>query len=236
MKLHERANAGLHDHVEQTIRRVCANPGARILDVGAGTGAFLSRLKRAGHADLHGIDIALPAEKIEGVQFHALDLDTGVLPFADGAIDTISCIEVIEHIENPGAFLKELARVLAKEGALVMTTPNVHAMEARLRFLLLGRLKQFDDLSDPTHMYPVFLFPFKRLLARHGLTVAEAWGYPTDGSSPTSRPGLRWLAQALKVVGLRSEVSGDHLCMVIRHTPTSTPAGISKREAVAGHY
>lgn len=236
MKLHERANAGLHDHIEAAIKRLCPQTHASILDVGAGTGAFLSRLKAAGYSQLHGIDIALPAEPTPGVQFHELDLDTGRLPFEDASIQLISSIEVIEHIENPGALFKELSRILAQDGVLLMTTPNVHSLEARIRFLLLGRLKQFDDLSDPTHMYPVFLFAFQRLLGRYDLEIAERWGFPVDGSSPTSRGSLKALATALRTLGVASEVAGDHLCMLIRHKPALAAGPLSKKEAVAGHY
>jgi hypothetical protein len=60
----------------------------------------------------------------------------------------------------------------------VFTTPNLHSAQAKLLFALGDRLKQFDAKGDPTHITPIVLFPFTRLLNRHGLTVLESWGFP----------------------------------------------------------
>lgn len=237
MKLTERANAGLHTHVEARIHQIAGDRTCRVLDVGAGTGAFLSRLKEGGFACLKGIDIAVPANRLEGIDFHAYDLDSGAMPFADGSFQVIVSIEVFEHIENMGALLKELARVLTHDGTILVTTPNIHSMEARLRYLLTSKLKQFDELSDPTHIYPVSLFAFERLLGRFGLKIEQRWGFPVDGSSPTSRRGLRLAARLLSALGVRSPIAGDHLCMLIRRNQESIGAAPrTKQDLVASHY
>ena len=131
---------------------------------------------------------------------------------------------------------RPVARVLAPDGVLLVTTPNVHSVQARLRYLLLGELKQFDAIGDPTHITPVFEFPFRRLLARHGLEVAQRWGFPEDGSSPTSRAGLSALAGALSLLGVRGSPAGDQLCLLIRKRPVQDAAAHDKRHAVTAHY
>ncbi len=47
----------------------------------------------------------------------------GVLPIEDSEVDTVLCTETLEHVLEPGSFLRELERVLAKHGQLVMTVP-----------------------------------------------------------------------------------------------------------------
>ena len=237
LKLTERANAGLHEQIEEKLFTYRLSKDISLLDVGAGTGSFLLRLKNAGYKNLSGVDIVMPNVKIEGVSFFEFDLDTGLMPFADSSIMLITCIEVIEHIESQGHFLKELARILSIDGSLIITTPNVHSIESRLRFLLNGRLKQFDQLSDPTHISPLFLFPFKRVLDRYNLQITEVWGYPVDGNSPTSRRALRLASKMLKAIGIHSEVSGDHVCLRIeRKDFQKAISPRSKQEVVTSHY
>jgi len=237
LKLTERANGGLHEHIEQKLSECCLSGDMPLLDVGAGTGSFLLRLKKAGYINLFGVDIVIPEVEIEGVSFVEFDLDTGLMPFANSSIMTITCIEVIEHIESQGHLIKELARVLKPEGSLIITTPNVHSIEARLRFLLNGRLKQFDQLSDPTHIAPLFLFPFKRVLERYHLGITEVWGFPIDGRSPTSRWPLRLASKVLSYIGFRSEIRGDHLCIRVQKRDGSNNNNFQrKQEIVTSHY
>ena len=237
LELTERANAGLHAHIEERLSSYRLSKDITVLDVGAGTGSFLFRLKNAGYSNLFGVDILIPKNKIQGVSFFEFDLDTGLMPFADSSIMLITCIEIIEHIESQGHFLKELARILSSDGSLIISTPNVHSMEARLRFLLNGRLKQFDQLGDPTHISPLFLYPFTKILDRYNLHITDVWGYPIDGSSPTSRGLLRFASKILKVIGIRSEVNGDQLCIRIqRKSPLNSNHRQRKQEVVASHY
>jgi len=236
-KLTERANGGLHEHIAQKLSKYSLSNDMPLLDVGTGTGAFLLRLKKAGYSNLFGVDIAVPKIQIDGVSFFELDLDTGLMPFPDSSIMMITCIEIIEHIENQGHFIKELVRILKPEGILIITTPNVHSLEARIRFLLNGKLKQFDEKGDPTHIAPLFLFPFTKILDRYNLSITEAWGFPIDGSSPSSRWLLRFVSKMLSCIGFRSKVSGDQLCMRLQKKAYSSNTNFQrKKDNVTSHY
>jgi len=233
----ERANDGLHAHVASELHRLWPDRATRILDLGCGTGAFLARLERMGYARLTGVDIAVPDVPGGGVTLLEGDLDSGALPLAPAAVDVVVSIEVFEHLENPGAVLAELARIVRPGGQVLLTTPNLHSLEARARLLLRGHLKQFDRLGDPTHIAPVFLFPFRRLAHRHGFELLRFWGHPVDGRSPTSRPGLRWIAGLLRLAGMRGEPAGDQLCILLeRSADHGCRSTVSKREAVTSHY
>lgn len=234
MKKPERANEGLHEHMAQVIAQSGLPKSARILDLGCGSGAFLMRLRAEGFRVLSGLDIVPPDDLPEDIHVSALDLDTGLMPFADGQFDLIVAIEVLEHVENLGTAISEIGRMLAPAGMCMATTPNLHSIEARLRLLLQGGLKQFDAIGDPTHITPFFRYPFTQLLARHGLRVARDWGHPLNGSSPTSRPLLRLLARAAALAGLRGYPAGDNLCMVIERDQAA--AAQSKAGRVTAHY
>jgi 2-polyprenyl-3-methyl-5-hydroxy-6-metoxy-1,4-benzoquinol methylase len=234
----ERANAGLHPHIIAKVLELQRTRDARIVDVGCGSGAMLLKLADLGYTALHGIDIVRPHVACAGIEFSECDLDRLETGFEDASVDLVVSVEVFEHIENLGSLLRELSRVLRPNGRMLITTPNVHSVEARLRYLLLGQLKQFDRIGDPTHITPLFIHPFTLLLRRHGLEINECWGWPLDGTSPTSRPGLRAAGRLLRALGLRAAPSGDQLCLVIRKVADAERihASQDKQLAVTAHY
>lgn len=235
----ERANAGLHPHIVERLVELVPQRDACIVDVGcgSGSGSMLARLAAQGYSNLHGIDIVRPQAECAGVTFLERDLDELHTGFEAASVDMIVSVEVFEHIENLGSMLKELARVLRVDGQLLMTTPNVNSVEARLRLLLLGQLKQFDRIGDPTHITPIFMHPFQLLLQRHGLEVVAVWGFPLDGSSPTSRPVLQTLGRTLRAFGLKGAPSGDQLCLLIRKARgAEVEQAQRKRQALTAHY
>lgn len=142
------------------------------------------------------MDISPPAST-SAIQYEQVDLDHFSLNANEASFDLALAVEVIEHIEKPGSFLAELARLLNPGGLALLTTPNLHSAQAKLLLALSDRLKQFDPKGDPTHITPIFLFPFTRLLNCHGFTVIESWRFPEDGSSPTSRSSMRLAAKLL---------------------------------------
>lgn len=236
MSQQERANLGLHDHVIGKIQRMEPALDTSILDLGCGTGSLLRRLRGLGYGQLAGVDIAAP-EDVDGIRFHSIDLDKPKLPIADSSVSLVVAVEIVEHLENLGAVLAELRRVLTPTGRVLITTPNVHSIEARLRLLLTGKLKQFDQIGDPTHIVPIFLFPFRRLVARHGFTIADQWGFPGNGRSPTSRPALRMLAALARLAGASGNPDGDQLCLLLEnHGASPASAQETKAAALTAHY
>jgi 2-polyprenyl-3-methyl-5-hydroxy-6-metoxy-1,4-benzoquinol methylase len=103
-------------------------PGRRVLDAACGVGYGSVILAEAGAQEVVGVDISEPALELarengrDGVRFVAGDLHALDLP--DGAFDVVVCFEAIEHVDDPGAVLDELARVLAPGGVLAVSSPN----------------------------------------------------------------------------------------------------------------
>lgn len=227
----------LHPHIAGKVRQLAPEPATRILDLGCGSGALLERLAGMGYRDLTGVDISPPASG-GSITYRQADLDCFRLDCPDGAFDLALAVEVIEHIENPGLFLAELARLLRPGGIGLFTTPNLHSAQAKLLFGLTDRLKQFDSKGDPTHITPIVLFPFTRLLNRHGFSVLESWGFPEDGSSPTSRPLMRLGARLLRPIVRTPIAHGDNLCLLIQlneDRPSSASIEV-KAASLTSHY
>lgn len=212
----ERTVGGLHEALLPHLADVPA--GARVLDLGCGSGAWLMRLAAANYTNLIGVDQAVPRSDVlaaSRAQFVAANLDAPgeELASLQGSCDVVTAIEVVEHLANHATFWDLVASLLKPGGRALVTTPNVHSLPSRLRWLLSGRLRQFDEQGDPTHVAPVLLPLLPRMLAPRGLRLGEVWTYPSRGYL-AMRPAMRALFRALAFADRRS---GDTLCFWV-HT------------------
>jgi SAM-dependent methyltransferase len=95
---------------------------ARVLEIGCGTGANL-REQRSRWATAVGIDLEIRAlaycRDLAAVQADAL----AALPFADSTFDAIVMLDVLEHLADPGALVREMSRVIREGGAVVIMVP-----------------------------------------------------------------------------------------------------------------
>ena len=102
--------------------------GRRVLDAGCGTAYGSELLATEGAAEVVGIDVArdvLDSARPTVAEAVRLDVaDVCQLPYDDGAFDLVVCFNVLEHLDHPGRALDELARVLAADGLLLVSTPN----------------------------------------------------------------------------------------------------------------
>ncbi len=136
-------------------------PGAPALDVGAGTGANVSVLERAGtrYVTLDASPRALALQGTGGAGAVArVRGDAGRLPFADGQFELVLALDVLEHLDEDGAAILELGRVLRPGGALVIFVPALP---------LLWGLQ--DDVSQHRRRY--LRGPLGALVAGGGLRV-----------------------------------------------------------------
>lgn len=214
--LKERSVSGLHDSLIPRVSNL-THHSSPVLDLGCGSGAWLERLARNGFSNLFGIDQDVSQISSTSGHFVHGDLDGAApWPVPGNSYKLITAIEVIEHLSNIGNFLSQAKQLLDKDGHLLLTTPNILSLAARLRLLAHADMKQFGKVGDQTHLFPVVLGTFPRLLARHDLQMVEYWGYPADGRTLTSRGAVNWAARLLRRF-LPEPVPGDVLCMLIRH-------------------
>lgn len=132
--------------------------GARLLDVGCGTGHHVRALRNRGY-DAAGVDAS------EGMLAHARTNNPGAtieqadvdrLPFPDASFDYVLCIEVLRYLAHTESAVREMARVLKPGGiALVTAAPAlslngyavVNKLTSRLRVGNLTRLRQYFTTS-----------------------------------------------------------------------------------------
>jgi 2-polyprenyl-3-methyl-5-hydroxy-6-metoxy-1,4-benzoquinol methylase len=177
-----------------------------LLDVGCGDGSLLRALGKRG-ARLCGVDIAdhavanLAASGIEG---WSVDLDSGRLPFEDESFEVVTCYDVLEHLFDPRALLREIRRVLRRDGLALLCVPNTLNAFNRLLFLL----GDYVDIMDTSHrsdeMFSnhIRLFSkrlFEKFVTSEGFTIEERHYYFPDAFSDAR---FRLPPQLTKIVTL----------------------------------
>jgi 2-polyprenyl-3-methyl-5-hydroxy-6-metoxy-1,4-benzoquinol methylase len=211
----ERTVTGLHASLVRSIRSWISFDGP-VLDIGCGSGAWLKRLSDEGFTDLMGVDIDISQVAVNVGEFRQVGIDRcGSWSLPQKPYRLISAIEVIEHLANVGHLLCQVAKILSPDGYFLLTSPNIHSLACRLRFLVTGSLKQFGTIGDPTHFFPVILETFPRVLANYNLDIVHLWGYPEDGLTLTSRKPVNLVTAFLRRF-LSETVPGDTLCMLIQ--------------------
>jgi 2-polyprenyl-3-methyl-5-hydroxy-6-metoxy-1,4-benzoquinol methylase len=214
--LKERTIGGLHEALVKKVSSLNLPPDTSVLDLGCGTGAWLSRLKEQGFTQLAGIDRDITQAGFSKAAYFAADFDRDQMPdLPAGKYDLITAIELLEHLVNPGHLFSITERLLSPRGHLLLTTPNIHSTICRLRFLLTGKLKQFDEKGDLTHIYPVLLSALQRVLPRYNLSIVDLWPFPESGESPTTvSRTLKTCSTILRRL-VPASVEGDVVCMLI---------------------
>src|SRR5690242_7177080 len=145
--------------------------GKTALDVGCGAGLLAEPLARLG-ATVTGLDAS--AELISVARGHAeasgleIDYRAGELNELEGRFDLITCMEVIEHVADPAAFVGALGKRLAPGGLLIMSTPNATGW-SKLLMITVG--EGLGRIPKGTHEFEKFIAPerLKMLLADAGL-------------------------------------------------------------------
>jgi 2-polyprenyl-3-methyl-5-hydroxy-6-metoxy-1,4-benzoquinol methylase len=215
----EHAWPGLHDALA---RRLVRWPGISsetpILDLGCGTGTWLRRFAALGFRDLTGADSGRETvfANTDSIKFMNANLEDEHLPLDEREFGLVTAIEVIEHLARPDRLFDHALKYLSRDGAMLVTTPNVYSLRTRMRFLIDGELLCFDKYANDHHVHPVLLGPLTRtILAPRGLVIRELWTYPENRPIAEGRRWFATLAERVLSVVLRAGLPGDALCLLI---------------------
>jgi len=145
----------------------------KILDVGTGRGELLELLTKKG-ITAYGIEVS--KSRIDNMTQKQLNVrygDAYTIPFPDKYFDCVVMSEVLEHLENPPLAIKEINRVLKRDGILAITVPI-----EKLQFTVcihcgkntpnsIGHLHQFNEQK----LYDLLKFDFDDLLITKGINT-----------------------------------------------------------------
>lgn len=150
----------------------------KVLDAGSGPGVISSKLKGMG-LDVYAADIDPALFSAVGIDCIKVDLDEK-MPYEDGFFDCILSSNLIEHLEDQYTFIRECYRVLRERGKLVVTTPNVLNLKARMANLLVGfnlftgrPQNEVDPFEGGEHINMVNYYELRVNLHRNGFRVID---------------------------------------------------------------
>lgn len=193
------------------IRRYASLDGMRVLDIGCGLGAYVANFGRFTN-EAYGMDVDPPRVQ-EGRRRGIGNLMLAAaeaLPFGDGTFDVIVLNEVIEHVRDDRATLREALRVLRPGGAVVIFAPNrlypfeTHGVYLGKRYVF-GNIPLVNWLPNPLrdrvvpHARAYLQGDIRRLIRRlPAKTVVHGYVYPGfDNIAGRSQRGARLLRKVL---------------------------------------
>lgn len=198
------AMPGIHQRFLPFFKENTGNNHVKVLDVGAGHGAFSKKLYELGY-DVAACDMSPEIFYFDKIECRKSDL-TKSLPYEDNTFDAIVALEVMEHILDHEVFFRESQRVLKPGGQLFISTPNILSLKSRVRFLFSGFFYSFKPLDLQNndglqHVASLTLDQYNYIGIRNGFETAVMKVDKRQSSS-------RWLMVLYPALWLYTRVTG----------------------------
>ena len=149
---------------ETVLRMIGKHKNAAIVDIPSGSGAFVLRLKDNGYDNVLAIDIE-NMMYFDHENFKVGDM-TQMLPIGDNSTDVLVCIDGIEHINNQVDFVKEVHRILKKDGEFIISTPNISSLRSRWKWFSTGHHHKCEaplDENNPNPLHHIGMISFPEI-------------------------------------------------------------------------
>lgn len=168
-----------HDSYRRIVKELFPNgvpTGARLLDVGCDTGAFLDVAKKDFGMSVAGVEISHTSADIAKAKGFDVYVGSIMDVQVDEKFDAIVLNDVIEHVAEPDRLVEILGAMLKPGGRLFISTPNGEAfiyLIGRCLFNTVGRIKLLDKLYLPYHEWYFSPSSLAKLVKAKGLKVAS---------------------------------------------------------------
>ena len=149
------------------ITRLNGGQPGRLLDYGCGTGHFLAGAKQAGW-QVTGLEPNDRARHEAAARVgQPIEAPAALATLAPGSFDVITLWHVLEHVHTLNETLAQLAAALRPGGRLLIAVPNAASLDAQ------HYRQDWAAYDVPRHLYHFVPATMRRLLARHGLRIAQ---------------------------------------------------------------
>ena len=164
-------------------------PGARVLDLGCGTGELMERLVRERGAAAQGVDLHQPSVSAcisKGLSVFHGDLHEGLSDLRDGVYDYVILSRTLQQVADPDRVITEMLRVGKRA---IVSFPNFAYWRIRLHLLCVGTLPVSPalpyDWYDTPNIRLITIADFERFCRKQGFKVLEKVALAIgDGSNP----------------------------------------------------
>lgn len=151
------------------VQKVTGLQTGKLLDLGAGTGAFLDHMHQS-QWQVTGLepdaDARAKAKELYGLDLQSADQLYNLPP---ASFDAITMWHVLEHVHDLHAYIEQLHKLLKQNGKLIIAVPNYTSYDAQL-------YKQYWAAYDvPRHLYHFAPSSIKKLVSLHGMRVTEIY-------------------------------------------------------------
>jgi 2-polyprenyl-3-methyl-5-hydroxy-6-metoxy-1,4-benzoquinol methylase len=183
-----------------------------VADFGAGRGKLIrSLLEMERFSSIEGLDLMeRPSDLPSHVQWRNTDLNRRV-PCAAGSFDLVTSVGVVEYVENPYEFARELHRILCPSGTAILTTPNNESWRALISLVVRGHFSGFSPLGANMNLTALVRSDLEKILRLAGFSGTR-FSYTCCGMVP--KLSVSW--QAISCGLLRGVRYSDDLVAVCR--------------------
>jgi 2-polyprenyl-3-methyl-5-hydroxy-6-metoxy-1,4-benzoquinol methylase len=150
---------------QQLVNKVTRLNHGKLLDIGAGTGAFANQMKLAGW-DVTGLEpdaaTVRRARELYGLTFKS---SSELYNLQSSSFDSVTMWHVLEHVHDLHGNIEKIKEVLVKTGVLIVAVPNYTSFDATA-------YQQYWAAYDvPRHLYHFSPLSIRLLMDKHGLVV-----------------------------------------------------------------
>ena len=210
---------GLHEYVGHLAKKAFPLP-SRLIDLAAGGGALSLRLKDLGH-EIMACDYVAENYRLSGtIPFMPLDLNSDYAARIQAKYDGAIAVEIIEHLENPRHFIREIFTLLMPGGTLILTTPNIDNPVSLACFMRFGWFQFFRDRDyENGHISPISQWSLRKIMSEVGFDHVRfsSFGDPFQMTRGWWR--LKVLARLINRISVRKNNANGTILVVTAIKP-----------------